>query len=53
MTEYWVMYTLNGTKHVATGIETLEIARQLIKKFKHISATFGWDLTEVKVKKIQ
>lgn len=47
MTEYWVMYTLNGTKHVATGIETLETARQLIKKFKHISATFGLSLIHI------
>ena len=52
MANYWVLYTLNGVKHVATTLETLEDAKHLIKKLKHICKAFGWDLTEIVIKQI-
>ena len=47
MTEYWVTYRMNGTKHVVTGLEGREGAIEFIAKMQHICVTLGWDLTDV------
>ena len=52
MTEYWVMYQMNGTKHVVTGLEGREDAKLFILKIQHICAMLGWDLTDVDMLKI-
>lgn len=49
MTEYWVAYRMNGTKHVVTGLEGRESAIELIAKMQHICVTLGWDLTDVDI----
>lgn len=49
MTEYWVTYRMNGTKHVVTGLEGREGAIEFIAKMQHICVTLGWDLTDVNI----
>lgn len=52
MTEYWVTYRMNGTKHVVTGLEGREGAKLFIAKMRHICVTLGWDLTDVNAMEI-
>lgn len=49
MTEYWVTYRMNGTKHIVAGLEGRESATLFIAKMQHICIALGWDLTDVNV----
>lgn len=53
MTEYWVTYALNGTKHLKTGFRSSIDAELLIAKIKHICVTFGWDITNINITKVR